>query len=241
MNIVKQILTIIADSPTRKVPLSELKVKDLAFHLLLMENKGYLVNQEITSVKANYDTQVDLTYEVYMTWEGYDFLETLNKEVKKVEYGADYQKDMLEILNENILKEIDKEECNKILDSIKLPFIVFEMYSDYDIIKDANFVQRFHSSLEAESFIKDAKDKYVKSCSDRMEYIKNYINSAPDDQMINIVAQIDPTASHKNETRYIIVQYLFDSKKQYDFEGYNPPEILPPNSQYYHILEIKES
>lgn len=120
-------------------------------------------------------------------------------------------------------------------------FIVFEMYIDYNIIKLPIFVQKFQSRLEAESFVKDAKDKYVKSLNDKMEYIKNYVNTATDDQMVKILAQIDLTASHKNETRYVIVQYLFDSKKQYDFEGYNPPEILPSNSQYYHILEIKEN
>lgn len=238
MNIVKQILTIIADSPTRKVPLSALKVKDLAFYLLLMEKKGYLVNQEI-------DSDI-LDYEVYMTWEGYDFLESLNKELQqplneKTESGADYQKDILDLLNENIIKEIDKEEWNKVLNLTKFPFVVFEMYVDYDIIKDANFVQKFQSRLEAEAFIKDAKDKYVKSLNDKMEYIRNYVDTATDDQMIKIVAQIDSTASHKNETRYVIIQYLFDSKKQYDFEGYNPPEVLPSNSQYYHILEIKEN
>ena len=77
MKIVKQILTTIADSPTRKVATSSLKVEDLAFHLLLMSNKGYLVIQELNSKPVNYDYQVDTTWEVYMTWEGYDFLETL--------------------------------------------------------------------------------------------------------------------------------------------------------------------
>lgn len=230
INTVKQILTILADYPKRLVPLASfIKVKDLDFHLSLMQDNKYLVVQTMPG-NQNY-------YEVYMTWKGYDFFESLNREI---ELAADYQKDMIEILNENIIKEIDKQECDKILNSLKFPFIVFEMYSDYDIIKDANFVHKFNSRSEAEAFIKDAKDKYIESCIDKMEYVKNYINSATDDQMINIYTQTDSTLYHEDKMRYVIVQYLFDSKKQYDFEGYNPPQILPSNSQYYHILEIKE-
>lgn len=234
MNIVKQILTIIADSPTRRVPFSALKVKDLAFYLLLMENKGYLVNQEI-------DSDI-LDYEVYMTWEGYDFLETLNKEDKKTEKTestAYYQKDMLEILNENIVKEIDKEEWNKVLNQTQYNFLVIEIIEDYGYMEEINYVQRFQSRLEAEAFIKDAKDKYKESLSDKMEYVKNYISNASQETINKFVKQFVFKDWNNNKLDYLII--LLNQSESVVVEGYDPPKVANYLSNFYHILEIKEN
>lgn len=240
MNVVKQILTIIADSPTRRVTTSTLKIENLEFHLLLMENKGYLVIQEVNSKPVNCDYQVDTTWEVYLTWEGYDFLETLNKEDKKTEKTestAYYQKDILEILNENIVKEIDREEWNKVLNQSQYNFLVIEIFEDYGHMEEINYIQKFQSQLEAENFIKDAKDKYEESLNNKYNYVKNYVANASQEIIDELVKQLnffkEPSIDHLinslSKTELVVV------------DGYTPPKVINHTSNFYYMLEIKEN
>lgn len=70
-------------------------------------------------------------------------------------------------INDKIIQETDKKECDKINDK---PFIVVSVATDYNIIKHVNYLDRFSFEQEAKEFVlnkekaKDESFRVTNSC-----------------------------------------------------------------------------
>lgn len=177
----------------------------------------------------------------YITWQGVDFYEELKSkfETGYKPLGRSAPEDIRELLNYNIWKEIDKEECEKIMDCIykeidKKPFVVVSVTSGYNTINSVDYTDRFNSKAEADVFIKEREKERLRLYKDRKDYIEKYLISSDPGTYSLIKCRIGYADMD------VIVSVLADTS-YYDgqFDNYNPPKRIQSKGVDF-VVELKE-
>lgn len=194
---------------------------------------------------------IDCNATVEITWQGIELYEELKSkfEVKEASQykpiGRDYMEDILGLLNHNILKQIDEEECKKIMDCInkeldKKPFVVVSVTSGYNTIKSVDYVDRFNSKSEAEAFIKEHYEKNSKLYEDRKTYSEEYLRSLNEKDYSNVARYLGMNTGpdpFKFIVDYLLNEQNVDSKI---FINYNAPKRSNDKGIYF-TIELKEN
>lgn len=190
-----------------------------------------------------YDDKIPCIRYNYITWQGVDLYEELKTkfEIGYKPLGRSAPEDMIGLLNYNIWKEIDKEECKKIMDCIykevdKKPFVVVSVTSGYNTIDSVDYVDRFNSKAEADALIKEREKERIRLFENRKEFIYNYLRSCNSAEIRSDIINQTKCYGYDNISLSL---YLTDNP-HYDgrFPYYNPPKRIQSKGVDF-VVEMK--
>lgn len=214
-------------------------VEELVFNNELLKKGNYTYAGYISSENSKPCIKLN-----YITWQGVDLYEELKNtfETGYKPLGRSAPEDILGLLNHNILKTIDEEECKKIMDCIyqevdKKPFVVVSVTSGYNTIDSVDYIDRFNTKAEADAFIKEREKERLQLYEDRKKYIEKYLISSDSGTYSLIKYRIGYADVNVMD---VIVRHLADNS-YFDgrFDNYNPPKRIQSKGVDF-VVEMKE-
>lgn len=129
-------------------------------------------------------------------------------------------------------------------------FAVVQVFLDYDYIEDVEYITRFSTKQEAESFISEKKKEQQDNWDLRVSYVNSWVDALkiPDigigynEWQLFIKNNFDfmPGNIRPRDFKMRLKQYLLTySIYDMELENYNPPP-LSRNWGGLHIIEIKD-